>query len=462
MSLTPFTGQNVSRALIECSNLEAGTVFPALVSARVGLWIKRRIARAGHFLSPMNRKHSFELALIVGYAASLAGSTDMRAQTAAPTSPAPATAPAAKPPAAKQPARVNPTRSPTAPGTPKLTPVGAKAGEESVLRGAPGLNPPVDADGDFLIGPDYVRAPELTAVDGVPKGRVERFTMKSEDSKFYPGISKVPPGAPTDYRPPNLATMQVYPKPYTRTVTVYIPAQSVPGTAAPVIVTADGPDNSLPTVLDNLIAQHRVPAMIAVMIQNGGSDAQGSERGLEYDTVSGRYAEFVEAEVLPAVEQNYHVTITKDPEARATMGGSSGGAAAFTMAWFHPELYHRVITFSGTYVNQQWPANAETPHGAWGYHETLIPQSERKPIRLWMQVGDRDNYTGRDGMHDWVEANNKMATVLKAKGYHYQYVFCLNAGHTDRNVKAQTLPEALEWAWRGYPLDAKTATPQGR
>ena len=65
-------------------------------------------------------------------------------------------------------------------------------------------------------------------------------------------------------------------------------------------MTQDGPDNSLPTVLDNLIAQHRVPAMVAVMIQNGGGDAQGSERGLEYDTMSGRYAEFVESEVLPA------------------------------------------------------------------------------------------------------------------------------------------------------------------
>jgi hypothetical protein len=53
-------------------------------------------------------------------------------------------------------------------------------------------------------------------------------------------------------------------------------------------------------------------------------------------------------------------------------------------------------------------------------------------------------------MHDWVMANNRMAAVLKEKGYHYQYVFCMNAGHVDRNAKAQTLPEALEWVWRGY------------
>jgi enterochelin esterase-like enzyme len=217
-----------------------------------------------------------------------------------------------------------------------------------------------------------------------------------------------------------------------------------------VIVTHDGPDNSLPGLLDNLIAQRRVPAMVAIMIQNGGSDAQGSERGLEYDTVSGKFAEFIEAEVIPFVEAQCHVLISHDPDARATMGGSSGGAAAFTMAWFHPDWYHRVITYSGTYVNQAWPMDPATPHGAWEYHAHLIPENPAKPIRLWMEVGDRDNFTNHDGYHDWVLANNRMATVLKAKGYHYQYVYALDAGHTDRRVRAQTITEALEWVWRGY------------
>jgi len=77
--------------------------------------------------------------------------------------------------------------------------------------------------------------------------------------------------------------------------------------------------------------------MIAISISNGSGDAQGSERGLEYDTMSGRYAEFVEQEVLPLVEKQYNVKLTKDPEGRATMGGSSGGSCALIMAWYHPE-----------------------------------------------------------------------------------------------------------------------------
>jgi hypothetical protein len=36
--------------------------------------------------------------------------------------------------------------------------------------------------------------------------------------------------------------------------------------------------------------------------------------------------------------------------------------------------------------------------------------------------------------------------------YNYQFVFARNAGHTDRTVKQQTLPEALENVWQGYPI----------
>jgi len=197
-----------------------------------------------------------------------------------------------------------------------------------------------------------------------------------------------------------------------------------------------------------------VPVMIAISIGNGGSDAQGSERGLEYDTMSGKYAEFVEQEVLPLAEKTANVKLTKDPEGRATMGGSSGGSAALEMAWYHTDLYHRVLTYSGTYVNQQWPSNPETPHGAWEFHESIIPNSPVKPIRLWMEVGDRDNYNNRDDYHDWVVANENMAKVLADKGYHYQFVFARNAGHTDGAVKRQTLPEALEYVWQGYPMTA--------
>ena len=318
-----------------------------------------------------------------------------------------------------------------------------------------GTNAPANEDGNFILGPTHNPAPEATAHEDVPKGEVYDFTMESKDSKMYPGIAREPRtfGTPDPENPAKLIVTTSHPAPYTRKLSVYVPKQYVPGTEAPFIIGADGPDRLLFTVLDNLIAEKKVPAMIAISIGNGSGDAQGSQRGLEYDTMSGKYAEWVEMEVLPLVEKQYNVKFTKNPDGRATMGGSSGGSCALIMAWYHPEWYHRVLTYSGTYVNQQYPWNPETPGGAWDFHERLIPNSPVKPIRIWMEVGDRDLLNPnvmRDNMHDWVVANENMAKVLAAKGYHYQFVFARNAGHTDRTVKQQTLPEALEYLWQGY------------
>ena len=360
---------------------------------------------------------------------------------------APAT-PSQAPQTTPAPARPTPpTRDPHTPGY-----VTAKELPDGTL-------PPPDADGNFIVGPTHTPAPETVAQDGVPQGTIYNLTMNSTDSKIYPGIARDAGtfGTPDPNDPAKLIVTTSHPAPYTRKVAVYVPKQYVAGSVAPFIVGADGPDPLLFTTLDNLIAQKRVPIMVAISIGNGSGDAQGSQRGLEYDTMSGRYAEFVETEVLPLVERECHVKLTKDPDARATMGGSSGAAAALIMAWYHPELYHRVLSYSGTYVNQQWPPNPETPHGAWEFHEHLIPNNPPKPIRIWMHVGDRDLFNPnamRDDMHDWVVANENMARVLAAKGYHYQFVFVRNAGHTERIVKQQTLPLALEYVWKTYPVDA--------
>ena len=319
-----------------------------------------------------------------------------------------------------------------------------------------GTVPAPTANGNYILGPTHPAAPEMSVHPGVPQGTIYDFTMSSADSKLYPGIARDPNtfGTPDPDNPAKLDVTTSHPAPYTRHIAVYVPQQYVPGTAAPFIIGADGPDRALFTALDNLIAQHRVPIMVAISIGNGSGDAQGSERGLEYDTLSGRYAEFVEHEVLPLVEARAHVRLTHDPDARATMGGSSGGSAALIMAWYHPELYHRVLTYSGTFVNQQWPWNPKTPHGTSEFPEHLITGTPKKPLRLWMEVGDRDLFNPnvmRDNMHDWVLANEATAKALASRGYHYQFVFARNAGHVDHAVKQQTLPEALVYLWQDYP-----------
>ena len=290
----------------------------------------------------------------------------------------------------------------------------------------------------------------------VPKGRVIRFTMNSAESKIFPtapvgGARGARGEAAAPAEPPQHQTFQ-------RQVAVYIPAGYVPNTPTPFIVVQDGqtymsPEGNpvtdkafMPPMLDNLIHEKRIPPIVAVLIAPG----PGSQRSIEYDTVSDRYTNFIETEVLPRITKDYQVAFTTDPDGRATFGMSSGAAAALTMAWLNPNLYHRVISYSGTFVALQ--RNATAPNGAWDFHQTFIPNSERKPLRIWMHVSENDigATTPADGMRNWVIANNRMAAVLKAKGYPYQFVFSEAAGHVDQRVQLQTMPEAFEWAWKGY------------
>jgi len=241
--------------------------------------------------------------------------------------------------------------------------------------------------------------------------------------------------------------------PFDRLVSVYIPAQYVPGKPAPFIFSADSyglQGRQIANILDNMIADRRLPVMVAVMAANGGP-----ERSLEYDTVSPVFADFVETEILPRVEKETGVTLTKDPEGRMTYGGSSGGAMALTMAWYRTERYHRVLSYSGTFVDLR--ESPEAPHGAYEYPEHFFPDNPVKPLRIWMHASENDlgpKSTSAD-RRNWVIANQRLAGVLKAKGYHYQFVYAGNAGHVDAKVIRQTLPQALEYVWKDYPISGK-------
>jgi enterochelin esterase family protein len=332
---------------------------------------------------------------------------------------------------------------------------------------APPLVPLTAArDGNFRIAPPYVDDPSFTEKPGVPKGRVIRFTMNSADSKIFPTAPPARAGggggrganAPAA-APAAPAVPPAPPAPFDRQIAVYVPAGYVPNTPAPFIVVQDErwyvkednpPDRtdlaSIPTMLDNLIHEKRVPAMVAVLLAPG----PGAQRSIEYDTISDRYLNFVETEVLPRITRDYQVAFTTDPDGRATFGESYGSPVALAMAWLYPNLYTRVISYSGTFVALQ--RNAVAPNGGWDFHKTLIPNSERKNIRIWMEVGENDNgyTTSEEGMRNWVLANNHMADALKAKGYHYQFVFAEGVAHVSRPVQKQTMPEAFEWAWQGY------------
>lgn len=310
-----------------------------------------------------------------------------------------------------------------------------------------------EGDGDFTIS-DLKTQPELTD-KGAPRGKRYSFTMDSSKSVIYDGKDK---------------TLDQGTRSRTRGITVYIPAKYVDGTPAPIFVMQDGPGpmDEVSRALDNLTIStdpnRKLPAFIAIGVQNGGGDSFHSERGLEYDTVSDRYARFIQTEVLPAiladsrVKADYpNLKFTDDPRGRGAYGCSSGGAAAFTMAWFAPQLFGRVVSYSGTLVAQQTdgqPESAMYPLGAWEYHSSkkIIANAPIKPVRIFINVNEHDlrSTDPESTSHNWVMANQRTAAALKAKGYHYRYVLAKGVGHCDGQALKSTLADALVWAWRGY------------
>ncbi len=315
--------------------------------------------------------------------------------------------------------------------------------------------PGSNGNGNFVIGPDYVLAQELKD-QGNPKGKEFQFRMSLSESKIFPGTdSTLDPKKPVRKE---------------RKITVYVPAAYQDGTKAPILVMHDGPSNLnlVRNALDNLTiskeADRRLPAFIAISVENGGDDGKGSQRGLEYDTMSDRLARFINDEVLPAVLKNADIkaaypkfAFTEDPWGKAAMGCSSGGAAALTMGWFRPDLFRRLITYSGTFVDQQdddASEEAKYPLGAWEYHSSmnLIEKTDKKPLRIFTHVAENDNRANdpEETYHNWVMANERTAAALKAKGYDYRYVFSKATRHCDRKVFEQTLAETLLWTWRGY------------
>jgi enterochelin esterase family protein len=335
----------------------------------------------------------------------------------------------------------------------------------SPVGGDSGVTDPGNAgDGDFTIT-TVTMQPDLTD-RGAPRGRRFQFLMDSTKSAIFDGRD---------------TTVNPSLRELVRQVSVYVPAQYRDGTPAPILVMQDGPPSpsgwgdgppfdAVSRALDNLTISsnpaRKLPAFIAIGVENGGSDSRGSERGLEYDTLSDRYARFVQLEVLPAVLNDPaikaaypRIAFTDDPEGKGTYGCSSGAAASFTMAWFRPDLFRRVITYSGTFVAQQNAGQVESPIyplGAWEYHssmEIIAHTDPNKPLRVHINANEMDNgYTAPEsGHHNWVLANQRMAAAFQARGYHYRFNFVRGLGHCDYNAWRATLADTLVWLWSGYP-----------
>lgn len=234
-----------------------------------------------------------------------------------------------------------------------------------------------------------------------------------------------------------------------RRYSLYVPAQYDLAQPAALMVFQDGHafegtsgDFRLPTVFDNLIASGDMPVTIAVMVDPGhrgellpkrGWSPRPSNRSFEYDTVSEDYSKFLLNELLPVVRQQYN--ITDNPDLRAICGNSSGGICAFTVAWYRPDSFRKVLSHIGSFVDIR------------GGHDLvpMIRKTDRKPIRVFLQdgSGDLDNQFG-----NWPLANQQMASALAFKEYDYKFVYG-EGGHNGKHG-GSIFPDSLRWLWRGW------------
>lgn len=263
---------------------------------------------------------------------------------------------------------------------------------------------------------DYTLGPDSQEQAGVPKGTVEEFSWKT--SAVYPGTE--------------------------RQCWIYLPPAFEKEKEYPLIVFQDGGGAQNPkgqfrstTVLDNLIHKGEVPAMIALFINPGTIPAatpagkSRSTRSFEYDTPDAVYAKFLIEEMLPEVAKR--AKISPKPEDRAVVGISSGGICAFTVAWFCPDAFRKVITGIGSFTNIRG--------GMW--YPAAIRKTERKPIRVFLQEGEKD----LDNVHgNWPLSNHDMVAALAFAGYDHKAVFGTD-GHGGKHLGA-ILPDALRWLWR--------------
>ena len=264
----------------------------------------------------------------------------------------------------------------------------------------------------------YLHGPESSVQAGVPSGTVTEFTW--DKSTAYPGTA--------------------------RKFWVHVPAQYDPTEPASLMVFQDGEGFLDPSdefrgaiVLDNLIHRGDVPVTIGVFVDpgvlRGGENPDGrKQRNVEYDAFDDRYVSFLTEEIIPEVTSRW--SITGDHDRWGICGFSSGGNGAFTAAWLRPDIFRRVLCCL--------PSFAQMPDG--NPLPALIPQTPRKPLRIFMQAGHRD-LGWNEPEWNWLANNLRVAAALAEAGYDFRLV--LGDGGHNPNHAGVLLPDALRWLLGG-------------
>ncbi|MFL6351687.1 MAG: alpha/beta hydrolase [Bryobacteraceae bacterium] len=348
---------------------------------------------------------------------------------------------------------------------------------------------PIETSSKPMLLIDGARSPEMEHLDGtdlwyakthIPQlGKLHSFQYVVNGVNFGGGadvpafgpLSYLQPGVPSGrLSNPTVHTSRIYDGMKSE-YWIYVPAQYDPQVPSALMVFQDGSryikrdgNNPALNVIDNLIAQKKIPVMICVFIDPGQitespstptyqfvkaySDKwhrtlQDSMRSTLYDTVSDRYARLLRDEILAEVEASYN--IRKDAYSHAITGLSSGGICAFNAAWQMPELFGRVLSWIGSFTSIQWKEDPAVHDGGQDYPDKVLREPKRN-IRVWLQDGSQDQESERYG--SWPQANIRLANALKVKQYDFHFSF--GTGTHNPAHGAAEFPTEMIWLWRDY------------
>jgi gluconolactonase len=282
---------------------------------------------------------------------------------------------------------------------------------------------------------NYEPGPDSKPQRRVPKGST--FSFEFAGSQIYPGTR--------------------------RDITAYVPAQYKGDKPACVYVGLDALGFEVPVVFDNLIHKGQMPVTVAVGISSGVVTSEREaenprfNRSYEFDSLNDSLARCITEEIFPEVEKRQTpdrrpIRLSRDPNDRCAGGASTGGIAAFTLAWERTDLFRRVFSAIGTFVGMRGGDR----------YPVLVRKTETKPIRVFLQDGENDQWMGGPEDGDWWMSNQTLDRALEFAGYEHKHVWGTGP-HSDRHATA-IFPDAMRFLWKDWPkpLQPQTAKTQNQ
>lgn len=164
----------------------------------------------------------------------------------------------------------------------------------------------------------------------------------------------------------------------------------------------------VPAILDALMADGRLPQVVAAFIDNPDHAA----RSLELPA-NPTFAAVMAEDILPLVARE--AGLTPKPDRTVLAGSSYGGLASAFIALTRPESFGAAVALSGSF----WWHPEGTPADRQEHLARMVVERPVRPVRLHLAAGLFE--TGHGGTVGILDSSRHLRNVLEAKGYTVSY-----------------------------------------